>query len=103
MPVIPIEPQVRGSPMAAGGIRAEASPGAFAAPGQALAQAGGEAAATGIQFADRYAEANRQQQASNLVFDGMGKLTQASLDASRIPNVEQARDTFNAAAEQIRS
>ena len=102
MPVIPVDFQVGRTPFAAGDIRAQASPGAMAQPGQALAQAGGEVAGAANQFGERYAQAIRQKQASDLSFDAIGQLQDASFKWSKTPDMAQARDGYNADAQKIR-
>jgi hypothetical protein len=103
MPQIPADFRVDRSPFAAGDIRAEANPAAFAAAGRGLAEAGQAISEEGQRWGAQYAEALRQKQAANLTFDGMSAPSQSQEKWSRVPNSQQALAGFNDESEQIRN
>lgn len=102
MPVIPADFRVDRSPFAAGDIRAEASPQAFAERGRGLAEAGLAVSEEGRQFAAQYADALRQKQAADFAYQGMSQLSQIQEKWSRVPDSQAAIAGYNQESQQIR-
>jgi muramidase (phage lysozyme) len=101
MPQIPTDFDTR-SPFAAGQVDAHASPGAFAAPGEALAQGGQEVAQVGAQAEREIGMARAQRNADNLAFAATNEIEQSREKWSLHPNAAEAQDGFDQDVGQIR-
>jgi hypothetical protein len=81
---------------------AYADPAAFAAPAQALAAGAGQVSNEAAQFAERYVEARRAADASNIVSQGVQQLGDARFRWSRVEDSQAAYAGFQQDAAAIK-
>jgi hypothetical protein len=100
MPIIPTFDQQLVVPQAPGPPRAD--PNAAAAPGQALAQGAAQVSNVEQEWSNRYAEARRQADASNLAADASQGYDQLRQKWSLVPDRAAAQAGFNQEAATLR-
>ncbi len=99
---MPQIPTFEATPDAPTGRLPFADPGAFAAPGQALAQAGGQLGSLGADWEERYVEAKRQADASSLTAAGVQQLGDMRFRWGKVADQQKAIAGFTQEAQQLR-